>query len=62
MSENYNHNRMNRSNLYMCENWTMQMYLLRINVWKFSSVKISTFIDMMKNMQTSLDYGEYVNV
>ena len=43
VSENYNHNRMNRSKQHMCENLTERICLIGLDAQRFSCAKISTF-------------------
>ena len=43
VSENYNHNRTNRTKQHMRENLTGRIFLIGLDARKFSCVKISTF-------------------
>ena len=43
VSENYNHNRTNGNKQHMRENLTAQIFLIDLDVRKFSCAKISTF-------------------
>ena len=51
VSENYNHNRIDRNKQHMRENLTARIFLIGLDARKFSCAKISTFTVLHCNNQ-----------